>query len=92
MATIVMPNKGIIIGNPYPNPVEKYLYVPLYSEVTIIVQLQIRDTSGTLIKQKQYISQGRNILQILLDNIPSGTYHLEINIHDCQWHYEITKI
>ena len=86
-----MPDKGIVIGNPYPNPVEKYLYVPVYSEMTIVVQLQLRTTSGALMTQKQYISQGRNILQIPMDNIPSGTYHLKISVHDYQWCYEITK-
>ena len=63
-----------------PNPFQQTLYAEINSHISQVVNLQLIDHSGRLVKQQQLtIAEGYNKLQIETASLPKGLYTLQLH-------------
>ncbi len=62
----------------YPNPVSDVLHVNIRN-LTGVAEISISDLQGRVIVSEEVILDGNSDIKLDLNNIPSGTYFLEIN-------------
>ncbi len=61
----------------FPNPVENILNAEFYSPNTEKIEIQLFNTSGTLVfRNTEMVMRGKNSLKINVENLPAGVYFL----------------
>lgn len=74
-----MPNAG----NPYPNPVGSMLYLDLDAKNTEVVEIEILDIQGRMIKsEKANLTGSSNRMGISTGSLPKGAYLLRLNFQN----------
>lgn len=72
-------NSSISAGNPYPNPVDNYLYLDISVPVSGIANVEIINMHGYIIQhQVVELENGSNRISIKTNNLVKGVYQLRI--------------
>lgn len=69
-------NNAIQLGNPFPNPATKQLYIPYQCPSDMSVTIQITDISGRVFTTDM-LTKGENMLELNLDTYTSGLYQIK---------------
>ena len=65
--------------NIYPNPASEHLFVELISPISSDVGISIYNSTGELVQfTNGYILQGENLIEVDLQELPSGSYFIRI--------------
>ena len=65
----------------YPNPVKDKLNVTINAENADVAQITINDINGRIIyTANKVITQGENIIPVVVNNAASGTYMIKIKL------------
>lgn len=72
----ILENKAIQLGNPFPNPATKQLFVPYQCPSDMGVTIQITDISGRVLKTDM-LTKGENMLELNLDTYTPGMYQIK---------------
>ncbi|MDA3911349.1 MAG: CocE/NonD family hydrolase [Bacteroidales bacterium] len=69
-------NKNIKIGNAFPNPASKQVFVPYQCPADMSVFIQITDISGRVVETKPLV-KGHSLLELNLDTYTPGMYQIK---------------
>lgn len=92
VVAVINDNRGLIITAVVPNPVHKHATAIISSAKEGLVSLVIYDLSGGLIKQWQVtVSGGTNSINLPLQELRAGIYHLTANDGEIKNVYRFVK-
>lgn len=69
---------NVTLGEPYPNPANDYLFIPGKFDGNVMIQIQLLDLNGKIMRKIRFEGTGSNIIMMNLDGITSGMYYCRL--------------